>query len=100
MESTSGAGTPSSRRRRPRGPNIGLVKDCVAIAPIPLAACEQRAPVAKALVVTATPSRPLEGSRATIDHVISGSLPGWRPALVHRLCGHEAGAGAALDRRG
>src|SRR6266852_7883641 len=70
MSTTSCAGTPSWSRRNPRVPNIGLVKDCVAIAPTPLIACGQRAPIANAFVVTATPRIPVAASRATIDHVI------------------------------
>ncbi len=68
---TSAAGTPSARSRSPRVPNIGLVKDCVAIAPTPLRAWLQRWPVAKAFVVTATPKAPVAASRATIDQVMS-----------------------------
>src|SRR5262249_14691661 len=86
---TSGAATPSRRRRRPRVPSIGLVKDCVAIAPTPLAVQTQRAPTAKALVVMAMPKAPLLGSRAMIDQVMAA-------AALH---GHEARPRAALDRR-
>src|SRR5438552_17129315 len=96
MSTTSRAGTPSWSRRRPRVPNIGLVKDCVAIAPTPLIACGQRAPIANALVVTATPKAPLAASRATIDQVIADPLA--RPPRSLRR--REAGPRAALDGGG
>src|SRR5436309_7295215 len=101
IATTSCAATPCCSRRRPRVPNIGLVKDCVAMAPTPLIAWGQRAPMAKALVVTATPKAPLAASRATIDHVIA-SPPGRRPPieLPCLLRRHEARPRAALDGGG
>src|SRR5258708_24364182 len=91
---TSLAETPSCSRRSPRVPNIGLVKDCVAIAPTPLIACGQRAPIAKALVVTAMPKAPLDASRATIDQVIVRLL---LPPRGKSRCRHEARPRPALD---
>src|SRR5260221_6537367 len=94
---TSPADTPSCSRRSPRVPNIGLVKDCVAIAPTPLIACGQRAPIAKALVVTAMPKAPLDASRATIDQVIVRLL---LPPRGKSRCRHESRPRPALDGGG
>src|SRR5260370_19155473 len=88
MSTTSCAGTPSWSRRSPRVPNIGLVKDCVAIAPTPLIACGQRGPIANAFVVTAMPKAPVAASRATIDQVIAGA---------RSRCRHETRPRPALD---
>src|SRR5258707_8079811 len=97
MSTTSAGATPSCSRRRPRVPNIGLVKDCVAIAPTPLIACGQRAPIAKALVVTAMPKAPLDASRATIDQVIVRLL---LPPRGKSRCRHESRPRPALDGGG
>src|SRR5579859_2491086 len=71
---TSSGARPSASRSSPRGPYVGLTRACVATAPTPARANGQSEPTPKNLVVTATPSMPVCGSRATMEKVMSSSL--------------------------
>ena len=70
MSQASCAISPSCRRARPRGPNIGFIMAWVLIAPTGEAQ-GQRLPTAKKREAMAIPNKPVGESLATIDQVMA-----------------------------
>src|SRR4029077_5549932 len=72
--SAASGASPCPSSSSPRQPYRRSVNDCVAIAPTPGRAHGTAAPVLNACDCTATPSSPVEGSRATIEYVTPMNL--------------------------